>query len=206
MNNKLFIILSIIIVTSLLGVMILLGIYFTGNGEIIDEDIPSDMINAKELVIASKPYVEKYWNNRDYHIGEISMQLDSNYEGEVEIWYKDNEKNKNNVPNLITVNINTKENKIDRIISQERDTKIVPGEIDIENWNIDSTDAIDIATKQIKKSDSNFTFDYIYINGNNNYRDGVEVWNITLFNTITGKAYITKIDVYTGEIYRFELK
>ncbi|HOM02622.1 MAG TPA: hypothetical protein PLH43_07335 [Acetivibrio sp.] len=39
------------------------------------------------------------------------MTLDENLEGKVEIWYKDDNKDQNGVPNIITVEIDTKKNK-----------------------------------------------------------------------------------------------
>ncbi len=193
------------LITALVLIALIVSIiyYFKSGGEIINEDIPANKLGAKEMVEIVKPYVDKYWNDRSYQVGKISMTLDKNLEGRIEIWFKDNKKDRNGVPNIITVDIDTKENKILKIIDQERDSKIVPGNLNISAWSIDSGDAIRLAKKAF---DNEPDFIVVYVSGNDLFRDGMETWDVTLFNERTKKSYYVKIDVYTGEVYRKEVK
>ena len=171
----------------------------------INGDIPSEKTNLKGLVEVTRPYIEKYWGNRTYYVGKISMALDENLEGKVEIWYKDEKKNEKGVPNIITVEYDTKERKIIRIVNQVRDSKIVPDILNVDKWNIDSNDAVNIAKNTFDKL-NDFEFTVAHLSVNKLYNDGKEKWSVNLYNENNKKAYHLEIDVYTGEIYRNEIK
>ncbi|MHB8066134.1 MAG: PepSY domain-containing protein [Ruminiclostridium sp.] len=197
----------ILIITIVVSILLVIGIiyYFQSGGKSLNESIPNDKLSAKELVEISKIYVDKYWGKRKYYIGKISMELDKNQQGRVEIWYKDDNKNKDGVPNIITVEIDTKSKKILKIIKQERNSKIVPGNINIEKWAIDSNNAINIAKDVFKKS-NDFNYSFAYVSGTNEYKNGKEAWNISFYNESKKSSYYIKIDAYTGEIYSSEVK
>lgn len=178
--------------------------YFRSGGKKINADIKTDTPTVKELVSIGKPYVDRYWNGRKYYIGEIIMELDNNLKGSVEIWYKDDRKNAEGVPNIITLEINTKSKKVVRIIEQERNSKIVPGNININKWLIDSEEAINIAKQQLN-SVREFKFSSAYITANDIYLDGKETWNIVFFNNINKKSYHFRINPYTGKKYNKEI-
>ncbi|ODM24562.1 hypothetical protein EFD62_09185 [Acetivibrio mesophilus] len=133
------------------------------------------------------------------------MTLDENLEGKVEIWYKDDNKDKNGVPNIITVEIDTKKNKILRIINQERNSKIVPGDINIDKWSVDSINVIDIARKNFTQ-DNDFNFTTAWLSATSIDKNEKEIWNVSFYNENTKRAYYLEIDAYTGEIYRSEVK
>ena len=196
-----------IIITIIIVLIIALGIthYLRSGGMRINGDIPSEKTNLKGLVEVTRPYIEKYWGNRTYYVGKISMALDENLEGKVEIWYKDEKKNEKGVPNIITVEYDTKERKIIRIVNQVRDSKIVPDILNVDKWNIDSNEAFDIAKNTFDKlSDFEFTVAHIFVD--KLYNDSKEKWSVNLYNENNKKAYHLEIDVYTGEIYRNEIK
>ena len=196
------------IVISLILISVVGGFvyYFKSGGENISADISTvNKLSAKDLVKISNSYVDKYWGNRSYHIGKINMTLDKNLEGKVEIWYKDEKKDGNGVPNIITVEIDTKENKILHIINQERNSKIVPGDINIDKWSIDSIDAIDMAMKLFMQ-DNNFSFTTAWVSLTNLNKNSKEVWNISFYDEKTKKAVYFGVDAYTGEILRNEVK
>ncbi|ABN51248.1 MAG TPA: hypothetical protein DEF39_05060 [Hungateiclostridium thermocellum] len=123
------------------------------------------------------------------------MTLDEKLEGKVEIWYKDDKKDKNGVPNIITVEIDTEKNKILRIINQERNSKIVPGNINIDKWSVDSIDVIDMARKVFAQNDA-FSFTTAWLSGTSTDKNGKEIWNATFYNENTKKAYYLQVDVY----------
>lgn len=179
--------------------------YFRDGGVVINADIYADKLTAKELVNLAKPHVDKYWGQRKYYIGKISMNLDKNLEGTVEIWYKDDQEDRNGVPNIITVEIDTKEKKILRIVKQERNTKIEPGNINIENWSVDSNDTIDIARSTFADV-KDFDFTLAYLSGNNLSKGGRETWDLSLFNENSKSAYYLEIDAYSGEVRKKEIK
>jgi uncharacterized protein (UPF0216 family) len=196
-----------IIITIIIVLIIALGIthYLRSGGMRINADIPSEKTNLKGLIEVTRPYIEKYWGNRTYYVGEVSMELNENFEGKVEIWYKDEKKNRKGVPNIITVEYDTKQRKIIRIVNQVRDSKIVPGILNIDKWNIDSNEAFDIAKNTFDKlSDFEFTVAHIFVD--KLYNDSKEKWSVNLYNENNKKAYHLEIDVYTGEIYRNEIK
>lgn len=176
------------------------------NGQVrINADIPSDKITAKGLVEIAKPYVDRYWGKRNYYVGEIKMELNSSSEGKVEIWYKDERKNKAGIPNIITVEFDTKARKILRIVSQERNSKIVPGIVNIEKWSIDSCDAIEVA-KNLVKEQNDFDYKFAYVSASEIFHDSKEKWSITLFSEESKEVYYLEIDAYTGYIYKSKEK
>lgn len=196
-----------IIITIIIVLIIALGIthYLRSGGMRINADIPSEKTNLKGLIEVTRPYIEKYWGNRTYYVGEVSMELNENFEGKVEIWYKDEKKNRKGVPNIITVEYDTKQRKIIRIVNQVRDSKIVPGILNIDKWNIDSNEAINIAKNTFDKL-NDFEFTVAHLSVNKLYNDSKEKWSVNLYNENNKKAYHLEIDVYTGEIYRNEIK
>jgi hypothetical protein len=179
--------------------------YFRDGGRNINAYIDANKLSAIELIGVAKPYVENYWGQRKYYIGKVSMDLNSNHEGLIEIWYKDDYKDKNGAPNIITVEIDTQKKKILRIIKQERNTKLDPGIINIEDWSIDSNDAVDIARNAFRDV-RDFDFTLVYLSGNNFAKGGRETWDVSLINEKNNNAYYLEIDAYSGEVYKKEIK
>ena len=199
------IIISLLLITVSIVLVIGLVLYVKDSEQILNIKIPDNIIGAKELVELAKPYVDKYWGNRNYLVGAIVMYLDEKHEGKVEIWYKDENRNKNGVPNIITVEIDTKEKIITRIRNKERNSKIEPGEINISSWNIDSSELFDIAKRNFEDLED-FDETLIFISGDSEYSGGIETWNISFYSIRNQKEYYLKVDPYTGEIYRKESK
>jgi len=197
---------SIFVILITLSVSISAIYYFKSGGRNINADISAlNKLSAKELIKLSNSYVDEYWGKRTYYVGKINMTLDENLEGKVEIWYKDDNKDKNGVPNIITVEIDTKKNKILRIINQERNSKIVPGDINIDKWSVDSINVIDIARKNFTQ-DNDFNFTTAWLSATSIDKNEKEIWNVSFYNENTKRAYYLEIDAYTGEIYRSEVK
>lgn len=194
-----------ILVSAILVIIIglVFVVYLQSGGKKIDASIPEDVVSAKELIKLAKPYIDNYLKTSDYYVGKVSMALDKNQRGQVEIWYKDKERDKNGVPNIITVKIDTSTKKIIRIVKQERNTKIEPGIIHIDNWSIDSPKAIDIALECIIK-DVDFDYTSVYLYGSDIYLDGKEIWDVELYNKNNKKSAYVKIDAYTGEVYKIK--
>lgn len=197
---------SIFVILITLSVSISAIYYFKSGGRNINADISAlNKLSAKELIKLSNSYVDEYWGKRTYYVGKINMTLDENLEGKVEIWYKDDNKDKNGVPNIITVEIDTKKNKILRIINQERNSKIVQGDINIDKWSVDSINVIDIARKNFTQ-DNDFNFTTAWLSATSIDKNEKEIWNVSFYNENTKRAYYLEIDAYTGEIYRSEVK
>lgn len=179
--------------------------YFQSGGKKINANIPKNIASDKELISLIKPYIDEYFQTSDYYIGKIGMTLDENRKGQIEVWYKDKKKDKNGIPNIITVEVDTNINKIVRIVKQERNSKIEPGEINIDKWPIDSNKAIEIAMQGIKE-DKNFKYTSAHLSGTNLYLGSKETWDVTLYNEDSKKAVYAKIDAYSGNIYSLEEK
>ncbi|MGA8942583.1 MAG: hypothetical protein WB502_07665, partial [Thermoactinomyces sp.] len=167
-------VLAIFFTALFIGLALFLFNLLLGGRKTLNENIPDNKNSAKELVKIAAPYVQEYWDDRKYYIGEIIMELNNNQEGKVEIWYKDDRgEGSEEVPNILTVSFDTKKNKILEIIEQPRDSKIEPGKINIEDWPIDSNEAIQIA-KDTFKNDKDFNFTSAFITGSDIYRNGIE--------------------------------
>lgn len=189
-----------------IGIALFLFNWLLGGRKIINENIPDDKNSAKELVKIAAPYVQEYLGDRKYYVGEITMELNNNHEGKVEIWYKDDRgEGSEEVPNILTVEMDTRKNEILKVVEQPRDSKLEPGNIHIENWKIDSDEAMQIA-KNAFKNDKDFNFTSAFIIGNDLLLNGVESWGVNLFNEKNLKSYHLKIDAYTGKVLRKEIK
>lgn len=171
----------------------------------LDINISKDIQSAKEVVIVTLPVIKDKLNNRQVFISEINMELDKNHRGKISILYSDNDFNLDKVPNMIVVNVNTSENKINSLEEKTRDSKLYPGITEFEKWQIDSDKAIDIASELFEKS-YGFNFDKIYLSTINYYDKNKEIWKVTLLDTQKNIAYVSRIDPYNGDVYSYEIK
>lgn len=189
----------IIALVFLIGILGGIVYYFNSGKKIINKDIPENSsLNIKEIEKISKDCINEIWKNNTYHIGDIKISLDEDLEGSIELWYADENRNKEGVPNIITVNVDTKANKIVSIIKQERNSKIEPQLIELDQWNVDIKEAIQKA-KEAFLSEGDIHFQNIYISNRYLGEEKRPVWSITCFDTIEQKGYSIDIDVYTGE-------
>jgi hypothetical protein len=164
---------------------------------VINKDIPSHSVSVKEIVRLVDPHVKRYWERKEYHLGEIFMFLNEKLEGEVSLTYAD-ESSKSS-PNVIGVTVNTIENKIVSIKRMGSNSKIDPGRINFHKWKIDSDEAFRI-TEDIFKTQNGFQYDKVIIESNNIYHHTMEVWNVSIYNFNNKLEYWGTINPYTGEV------
>lgn len=167
--------------------------------ETINLNLDNKIKSAKQLVEVCEPFINKLWEGREYHLGQISMTLNKKLEGKVVLTYADETSPDN--PNVIEAEINTTQNKILKIRELGRDSKLDPGRIRFTKWKIDSTNAYNIALSQFKNN-KDLKFDEIFIRSNNMYKMKYEVWVVELYNSMDKKKYWSEIDAYTGKVYR----
>ena len=67
------------------------------------------------------------------------------------------------------------------------------GKLDFENWNVNSTKAINI-TESSFSDNKEFKFDRVYIYTVNYYRGSRKVWNVVLLDGLNKISYINIID------------
>lgn len=189
----------IIALAFLVGIVGGIVYYLNSGRKIINKDIPvNSSLNIKEIEKITKDCINEIWKNNTYHIGDIIINLDEDLKGSIELWYADENRNKEDVPNIITVNVDTKANKIVSIIKQERNSKIEPELIELEQWNTDIKEVIEKA-KEAFLLEGDTHFQHIYISNSYLGEEKRPVWSITCFDIIEQKGYSIDIDVYTGE-------
>lgn len=174
--------------------------YVQSGGKEINEPIPAhvDKMSAKDLVELANTYVEEYWGDRKYYFGKINMIVDEPYSGKVEIWYKDQAQGEE-VPNILTVEMDTKKNKIIRIQKQERNSKIEPVAIDQKKWTVDSTEATKISIESLQKEDKEL--DYKVSSLLLYDRDSkTPIWVISITTTENKKNYTIFLDANSGKV------
>jgi hypothetical protein len=164
---------------------------------VIDKDIPSHIVSVKEIERLVAPYVNQYWEGREYHLGAIYMFLNENLEGEVSLTYAD--ESSTTSPNVIAVTVDTIENKIVNIKKMGSNSKLDPGRIDFNQWKIDSDEAFRI-TESIFKAQNGFRYDEIIIRTNNIYLHDNEVWKIKMYDFNNKIEYRSTISPYSGEV------
>jgi hypothetical protein len=149
--------------------------------------------------------LEKY----DLILGEIVMTLDREHRGEVTVAFAEKKimqpkKIFNPYPKVILGNLDTRKGFFWGFEDCGRDSlKLNPGAIHLQDWNIDSTDAVKIA-EEFFSSTEGFRYDEVYLytanttglEGNSN---GEERWRVKLRDRKNEITYNLWIDVYTGE-------
>ncbi len=105
-------------------------------------------------------------------------------------------------PLLVYVLFDTKSNKLLSFQYVRWHSKLDPGVIDIQNWEIDYVEAIEISKEFYSETDG-FRYDSILIETNNSFPfedEDWEDWCMDLYDEQTANRYSTRIDPYTGEI------
>jgi hypothetical protein len=152
-------------------------------------DIP-DNTSSEKLIDIANEVVSDYWKGKNYHVGEVIMEVNRQYEGKVRIKYAD--ESNNSSPHVIEVIFNTSNNKLEKIKYLGNDSKVDPGIVLIDEWNFNSNEALDIALEVYGDKEDNFDSIYIKTNNVRNY------WVVLFFkNNI---RYFVEVDPYSGEV------
>ncbi|MGF7089298.1 hypothetical protein JOD24_003181 [Kroppenstedtia sanguinis] len=176
--------------------------YLQSWGEEINQPLPSqvDLMSAKDLVKAAHPFVKEYGGNDKFDLGEVNLMMKGSSPEKAELWYRGQAKGEE-VPRIITVEMDLEKKQVLRIREQDRDSKIEPVAIDLKKWRIDSKKAIQIATDTLKKEDEqlNYQVDSLVLYGESN----PPMWSVRL--STTENYYRVYIDILTGKVTSKEI-
>jgi hypothetical protein len=154
-----------------------------------NQDIPDNSSSEKLIDIADQ-VVSDYWKGKNYYVGEVIMEVNRQHEGKVRIRYADESKDYNR--HVIEVIFDTLNNKLEKIKYLGSDSKVDPGILLIDEWSVNSNEALEIALGIYGDKEDNFDSIYLKTNNLRNY------WVVLLFkNNI---RYFVEVDPYSGEI------
>ena len=176
-NRIIFFILLILLLTS-----------FQSNRTKTPLEIPKEVKSAKQLIELANDAVNET-NEKSYHVGQVRMKVNSDHEGEVQIIFADESDPVS--PNVIEVKFDTLQNKYIGIEKLGENSKLDPGWLNIDKWNIDSNQAYEI-TEGFFKVNKEFESALIY---SNYIRD---VWIVNLYKN--NKEYFAEIKPYNGNV------
>lgn len=179
------------------GLVAVIGLMLVGCGA-IDADIPADVDAVKEIVPLVEPHVKEYLGTEEFHLGSVIMKLDGEQQGEVKLKYAD--ESSADAPNVIEVTVNTAEHKIIGIEELGAESDVNPGEIKVAEWKVDSTEAVELAKKELEYP-AEFKPDQLTILSDNSgeFHKG-DVWMITLVDKKQNLVHDVVIDVMTGDV------
>ncbi|MFC3800870.1 hypothetical protein [Cohnella sp. GCM10012308] len=166
-------------------------------GAVYDESLPDDMNPYSGIALSefSASYVEKYWNNRKFHLGKIRMELDDDLKGMVYAEFADS---MNGAPSVVEIAIDTIGMKVVQLSELGKGSKIDPGMIHIENWKVDSQEAILLAKEEITKKYHISRIDSIHVDTNNASISKRDSWSIVVSSN--AGRYFAYIDVLSKDI------
>ncbi|EGK09855.1 hypothetical protein HMPREF9374_2770 [Desmospora sp. 8437] len=192
----------VIISASLLLLVIGVFYYLQSGGEEIHQPIPShvNLMSAKDLVKAANPYVKEYGGNEKFDLGKVRLMTNGSSPDKAELWYKGQAEG-DEVPRILTVEIDLEKKQIIRIREQDKDSKIEPVAIDLKKWMVDSREAMQIATDALKKENEQLDYqvDSLVLYGESQ----PPMWSVRL--STTNKYYRVYIDILTGKVLSKEL-
>ncbi len=164
----------------------------------INKDIPVNLTSCASMAEYARNIVEKDCG-KEFNIGSVDMKLDSDLKGKVEVTLVEKKQKKSL---LVYVVLDTKNNKLLSFEYVRWHSKLDPGVIDIQNWEIDYTEAVEISKEFYSKTDG-FRFDSAHIQTNNSFPSEDEDWEdwcMDLYDEQSVNRYYTRVDPYTGEI------
>jgi len=168
--------------------------------EPLDKPIDPEIVSAKQIVEYLNNEIQQIdkFTKYDLTVGEVDMHLDAEHRGQVTVTFveKENENTK-----VIFADLDTRRSIFHRFSDQGRESKLNPGIIYIQNWKIDSKDAVRIAEDYISARE-NFRYDEIWLISVSYYRGNKEVWDVYLTNNNNDIRYNLTIDPYSGEVLK----
>lgn len=199
----------IIIIFSIICIY-LLNLVINPINKVIDRPIDNNIVSAKQIeeyLASISSEIDKFAKN-DLTIGYIEMKLDNTYKGKVAVTLSQADSKR---PTVIQVHFDTNSSVLEKIQYIGKSSKLYPGVIHIENWVIDSTDAIIIAKNFFSSNEftEKFRFDEILLNTYNDtlvdFTGNTEKLCIYITDNVNGIRYEAKLDPYSGNIISYSI-
>ena len=169
----------------------------------VNKELPDDLTSGKSLVECARKIVEED-SGKEFDVGEVYMILDSELKGEVQVTLVEKKEKK---PLLVDVDFDTKSNKLLSFNYVSWHSKLDPGLINFQDWEIDYTEAIEIS-KEFFSQAAGLRFDRILmytVNSHPSKDKDWEAWMVDFFDDQNKKKYYARIEPYTGEILRHSI-
>ena len=147
------------------------------------------------MISISKEQIENTFDVKNLYVGNITMYLDEKHRGEVIITFADE---KEDLVRYLA-RFNTAEHVFNNIEYCSNGSKLDSAPISVDEWKIDSTEAIAISANAFAEED-NFKYDKVYVTSSMRFYDSKEFWNVHFTNSNMKIVYDVRIDVYTGDI------
>ena len=166
----------------------------------VNKELPDNLTSGKSLVEYAVNTVEED-SGKEFNVGEVYMILDQELKGKVEVTLVEKKQRK---PLLVDVDFDTKSNKLLSFQYNNWHSKLDPGIINFQDWEIDYAEAVEISEKFFSQTDG-FRYDRVLIKTCNSHPfkdEDWEDWSVDFFDDQNKKKYYTRIDPYTGEILR----
>ena len=166
--------------------------------ESYDKPIESHLVTAKQIGGYLLEEIERVDKLAKYEltVGAIDMKIDREHLGEVTVTFV--EKNNDN-SKVIFAYLDTWEGVFYKFEDYGRESKLYPGVIHLEDWMVDSTDAVRIS-EDFYNDNKKFRYDSIWLKTFSNYFGSVETWEVYLRDVENNVRYETSIDPYSGEV------
>lgn len=169
----------------------------------VNKELPNNLMSGKSLVEYAVNTVEED-SGKEFNVGEIYMILDSELKGEVKVTLVEKKEKK---PLLVYVDFDTKSNKLLSFHYNNWHSKLDPGIINFQDWEIDYAEAIELSEKFFSQTDG-FRYDRIImhtVDSHPSEDEDWEDWMVDFFDDQNKKKYYTRIDPCTGEILRHSI-
>jgi len=184
-------------------VIVVIGVIVDPTPTHLGKPIDSEIVSAKQIVeyLNSNKIkqIHKRYRKHGLVVGKISMRLDIEHRGKVEVTFVEINKNPKKIPNVIIADLDTRKNMFYRFSYYGREGKLYPGVIHIQNWKIDSKDAVRIA-EDFVNSNKNSQYDRIWLLTNTIYKGNKETWEVFLTDSERGVSSSIRINPYSGEV------
>ena len=170
----------------------------------LDKPIGSEVVSAKQIETYLSNEVQRInkFSKYDLTIGSIDMKVDSEHRGEVTVIFveKDNKNSK-----VIFAYLDTQKGMFYKFQDMGRESKLYPGIIHLQEWKIDSTEAVRIS-KEFFSTNKDFRYDEIWIKSCSYYSERNETLDVYLTDKENNIRYETRINPYSGEVLVHNIK
>lgn len=185
-----------------IGVLAITAFYAISNPTIslddLNKSVEYNVVSAKQIedyLSSELKGVEKF-NKYDLTVGSVDMKLDKEHRGDVTVTFVEKDRTKSKI---IYATLDTRKGVFYKFQDVGRQSKLYPGIVHLNEWKIDSTDAVRIM-EYFYKNNKAFRYDEIWILSSSYYLGAEETWNVYLTDRKNSVKYGTRINPYSGEV------